>query len=191
MNFCFLLHTVKKFFGNLNESNVQRFPERILLMKEKRLSKKEKLFCLYYCSLRNARESASLAGYVLPVSSGNTLLQKDAVKKEIARLSALNCDGEEVKAGFRRLAFGSPADCLKILFKEEMSDEEIERLDLFNISEIKKAKNGAIEIKFFDRIKAMEHLSACENAHKENEAIPFYEAIRKGADAISCVRFDE
>ena len=162
-----------------------------LLMKEKKLTKKEKLFCLFYCETRNSREAALAAGYILPSASGAKLLQKDSIRKEINNISSKASDSFEVQAGFRRLAFGSPADCIKMLFKEEMTDDELERLDLFNISEIKKAKNGAIEIKFFDRIKAMEHLSACGNAHDGDEALPFYEAIQKGADAINCVRFDE
>lgn len=160
-------------------------------MKEKKLSKKEKLFCLFYCELRNAREAASAAGYIMPSASGGKLLQNDGIIEEINRISSKTCDDFEIRAGFRRLAFGSPADSVKLLFREDISDSELETLDLFNISEIKKAKNGSIEIKFFDRIKAMEHLSACENAHDGDEALPFYEAIRKGADAINGVRFDE
>ncbi|MBQ7580621.1 MAG: terminase small subunit [Clostridia bacterium] len=160
-------------------------------MKDKKLSKKERLFCLYFSSMRNAREAACSAGYVMPFASGAALLQKESIKKEIERLSTEKNVSDEVGAGFRRLAFGSPADCIKLLFREEMTDDELEKLDLFNLSEIKKAKNGSIEIKFFDRIKAMEHLSACENAHESDEALPFYEAIRKGADAINGVRFDE
>ncbi|MBQ7653975.1 MAG: terminase small subunit [Clostridia bacterium] len=160
-------------------------------MKERNLTKKEKQFCLYFSVLRNAREAACAAGFVMPGATGNLILQKEAVRKEIGRLSADLEDRDEVKAGFRRLAFGSTADCLKLLFKEDVSDDELEKLDLFNISEIKKAKNGAIEIKFFDRIKAMEYLSDCENAHENDDAVPFYEAIKKGADAINCVRFDE
>ena len=160
-------------------------------MKETQLSKKEKLFCQIFSTHRNAREAAALAGYIVPFASGNLLLQKDAVRNEIIRISERNFDSDEVKAGFRRLAFGSTADCVKLLFKDEISDEEIEKLDLFNVSEIKKAKNGAIELKFFDRLKAMEQLSVCENTHDDDSAQPFYEAIRKGADAIRRVGFDE
>lgn len=160
-------------------------------MKENKLSKKEMLFCRLYSTHRNAREAAALAGYLLPSASGNLLMQKENVRKEINRISADFADADEICAGFRRLAFGSTADCMKMLFKEDFTDEELEQLDLFNISEIKKAKNGAIEIKFFDRIKALEYLSACENAHEGDDALPFYEAIKKGADAINFARYDE
>ena len=161
-----------------------------LQMKEKTLSKKEKLFCTYFSSLRNAREAAALSGYLLPNQTGKVLLQKSSIKNEIERISSLPTS-EEIVAGYRRIAFGSPSDCIKLIFKESVTDEELEQLDLFNISEIKKAKSGNIEIKFFDRIKALEHLENCENTHNTQTALPFYEAIRKGAEAIKMTRFDE
>lgn len=160
-------------------------------MKEKTLSKKEKLFCSYFSVLRNARESAALSGYILPFTTGNMLLQKSSVKKEIDLLTSKYPDCDEVKAGFRRLAFGSTADCIKLVFKDDIKDEDIESFDLFNISEIKKAKNGNVEIKFFDRIKAMEHLLNCENTHNNDSAVEFFEAIQKGANAIKSVGLNE
>lgn len=160
-------------------------------MKEKTLSKKEKLFCHYFFAFRNARDAAAMSGYLLPFASGNMLLQKSQIKNEIKKISENYFDSDEVKAGLRRLAFGSACDCVKILFKDDISDDELETLDLFNISEIKKAKNGSIEIKFFDRLKALEHLSVCENTRSENSAQPFFEAIRKGANAIGGARLDE
>ncbi|CDD52605.1 terminase small subunit [Ruminococcus sp. CAG:379] len=39
-----------------------------------------------------------------------------------------------------------------------MSGEQLSRLDLFNVSEIKKVKGGGLEIKFFDRQKALERM---------------------------------
>ena len=58
--------------------------------------------------------------------------------------------------GYERLALGKVTDAIKLLYCENLSDDEIEKLDLTNISEIKKPKDGAMEIKFFDRLKALE-----------------------------------
>ena len=160
-------------------------------MKEKTLSKKEKLFCSYFSVLRNAREAACLSGYLLPFATGNMLLQKNSIQKEISKISENYPVSDEVKAGFRRLAFGSTADCIKLVFRDDISDEDIESFDLFNVSEIKKAKNGNVEIKFFDRIKAMEHLLNCENTHNNDSAVEFFEAIQKGANAIKSVGLNE
>lgn len=94
--------------------------------------------------------------------------------------------------GYKRLAFGSAADALKLIFREEPpTDEEIEQMDLFNISEIKKPKGGGLEIKFFDRLKPLERLSEMTANEGENSALPFYEALNNGAKALLGREADE
>ncbi len=62
-------------------------------------------------------------------------------------------------------------------------------MDLFNISEIKRKKGGDIEIKFFDRLKALERL--CELCSKEDEeAHSLFSAIEKGASALGDDSFE-
>ncbi len=54
---------------------------------------------------------------------------------------------------------------MKLLLKgEEMSARQLSRLDLFNISDLKRNTGGVTEIKFYDRLKALEQLSEFENA---------------------------
>ena len=66
---------------------------------------------------------------------------------------------EEVRDGLRRLAFGEIHDAVLLLFADESEIlEKLGELDLFNISEIKRPKGGGMEIKFFDRIRALEKL---------------------------------
>ena len=61
--------------------------------------------------------------------------------------------------GLERLAFGSSADAVKLVLSENVPDEdELGRLNLFNVSEIKKVKGGGVEVKFSDRQKALEKL---------------------------------
>lgn len=62
-------------------------------------------------------------------------------------------------AGYIRLAFGSVADAVSLIYMDKPSREELEKMDLFLVSEIKHPKEGALEIKFFDRLKALEKLS--------------------------------
>lgn len=88
---------------------------------------------------------------------------------------------EQVTQGLTQLALGSVNDAVSLLF---MSEEEImqrlPKLKLFNVSEIKRPKGGGMEIKFFDRIKAMERLSYTE-ASRQESALSFYEALEKSA----------
>lgn len=152
------------------------------------LKEKEKLFCSYYSESRNARSAAAKAGYgILTHRSAVKLMAREEIRKEIERIDRTRLvTADEVIAGYRQLAFGSVADVLKIIYNEESPDRyELEGLDLFNVSEIKKPKGGGLEIKFFDRLKALEHLEAMSNGRsKEDSALPFYLALEKSAAAL-------
>ena len=90
-----------------------------------------------------------------------------------------------VERGLMRLAFGSVADALKLMLCEDsMSAEEIEKLDLFNVSDIKRPKGGGLEIKFFDRIKALERLEKLGSS-EENTQSSFIKALSEGAKMLA------
>ena len=74
-----------------------------------------------------------------------------------------------VKSGLERIAFGSANDAALLVFSEEMPNpDKISELDLFNVSEIKRVKGGGVEVKLFDRQKALERLYeyAVQNSSK-------------------------
>lgn len=72
---------------------------------------------------------------------------------------------ETVKEGLKHLAFGSCNDAVVLAFAEELPPKSvIEQLDLYNVSEIKRVKGGGVEIKLFDRLKALEKLYEIESA---------------------------
>lgn len=73
---------------------------------------------------------------------------------------------------------------MSLLFKEEVTDEEIRQMDLYNISDIKRKKGGDIEIKFFDRLKALEHLQQLACQEENNPAATLFSAIEKSACAL-------
>ncbi len=83
--------------------------------------------------------------------------------------------------GLRRLAFGRINDALELL-KDDFCFDHAEKLDLFNVSEIKRAKGGGVEVKFFDRLEALEKLAELESAERgETGADSFFTALRKSA----------
>ena len=59
-------------------------------------------------------------------------------------------------------------------------------MDLYCISEIKRPKDGSMEIKFFDRLKALEKLTQESGADTEERKSPspVYEAILLGSKAL-------
>ncbi len=151
------------------------------------LGKREKLFCLNYALLRNGRDAAARSGYSInPTAAAVKLLSRREIAEEIAAITAAQQPMQkEAAMGYKRLAFGSAADALKLIFKDEApTDDEIEQMDLFNIAEIKKPKGGGLEIKFFDRLKPLERLSEMTANEGENSALPFYEALNNGAKAL-------
>ena len=151
------------------------------------MTDKERLFCSYYAEDGDARGCAARAGFVVaPRRSAARLLAREEIRNEISRLEKeRKALSSEVEKGLRRLAFGSVADALKLMLCEEtMTAEEIERLDLFNVSDIKRPKGGGLEIKFFDRLKALERLEKLSTG-EENTQSSFVQALAEGAKMLS------
>lgn len=153
----------------------------------KKLTSKEQLFCRFYIETQNLREAAAKAGYSFPSDKlAIRLLQRPEINQEVERLTRLNqkpCE-EEIAAGFRRIAFGSIADAVRLLFLSgEVDAGQLEQMDLYCISEIKHPKGGGMEIKFFDRLKALEKLSEISNSTSDSVA-PFYQALERSANKL-------
>lgn len=154
------------------------------------LTSKETEFCRIYVSTGNSREAAARAGYAFPEKSGLKLLSRDCIVKEIERLSESAKISAEATDGLRRIAFGSVTDAIRLILGAEDIDDP-EELDLFMISEIKMPKSGGLEIKFFDRIKALEALAGLSENGTTEGAAPFINAIFKGAKAITDIERSE
>lgn len=95
-------------------------------------------------------------------------------EKMYARLASL---------GYQRLAFGNISDAVSLLYIEHPTPEQLKSMDLFMVSEIKKPKDGMLEIKFFDRLKALEKLETAGNP--ADGVKDLFDAIGKGAKAVS------
>lgn len=153
-------------------------------MNEKKLTKKEMDFCRMYMRLRNPKEAAIRAGYdVFPEYRAICLLSKKEIHQKITELQKeATADESLVSAGLQRLAFGSCADAVKlILSASQDTSPDIDSLDLFNVAEIKFTCGKGMEIKFFDRLKALEKLAEISQSGKETGALSFYEALERSA----------
>ncbi|MDE6763575.1 MAG: hypothetical protein K2J73_07845 [Oscillospiraceae bacterium] len=65
---------------------------------------------------------------------------------------------------------------------ETLTEEDIRRLDLYNVSELKFGK-GVCEIKFADRLKAIEKLHEIRSSMAaDGEAKSFFDAIGRAAE---------
>ena len=155
-------------------------------MLSKKLTEKEKLFCSYYAQGGDARGCAARAGFTLtPQRSAAKLLARSEIKAEISKIEKERKTAYAAERGLYRLAFGSVTDALRLMLcGDEMSAEDIEKLDFFNVAEIKRPKGGGIEIKFFDRLKALERLEKLGTG-EENPQSSFIQALSEGAKLIS------
>lgn len=149
------------------------------------MTSKEKLFCTYYSLRRNPREAAVKSGYMFPEKTALRLLKRKEIENEIARIDKQRKTGDEdIASGYYRLAFGCVSDAISLLFSENVSPDDIEKMDLFNIAEIKRKKNGDIEIKFFDRLKALQLLGELFSSSDTASTSSLFSAIEKGALAL-------
>ena len=148
----------------------------------KKLTKKEKAFCRGFLERGSIAEAESFAGMS---KGGSELICRDDILEEIERLSQLQNKSlkQLARSGLKRLAMGNIADAVSLISMKDYDSETLKNMDLFMVSEIKRSEKGQIEIKFFDRFKALEKLNDdCESL--ENNT-PFYDALMMGAETLN------
>ena len=112
------------------------------------------------------------------------MLGTAVVRRQLQKLGKQRPSNPAALAGLRRLAFGRINDALALL-RDDAGEISPETLDLFNVSEIKRAKGGGVEIKFFDRLEALERLSELEDrADNAANADGFFTALQKGMELV-------
>ncbi len=147
---------------------------------------REKEFCrrLALCAdpLRAARE----AGYKHPEQSLCRLMGREDIAGEVNRLSRNMRSMYESAAvcGLYHLAYGGAGDALTLLYSESLTPERLKELDLSRVSEIKRTDKG-VEIKFCDRVKAIEKLTELLRVGSQNgSAGGLLDAMRLSAQAL-------
>lgn len=98
----------------------------------------------------------------------------DEEKKEIRR---------RIRESLEQLAFGSVNDAIRLLFCEDPDMRTLRRLNLFSVAEVRRPKGGGMEIKFVDRMEALQCLKEfCEQEDDDRERLlPFYQALEENA----------
>ncbi len=145
------------------------------------MTKKEKAFCVGYLDTGSIIEAEKYAGLT---GKGYSLITRDDINSEIRRLSKMQEKnlGVVAKAGLRRLATDSVSDAVRLVYMDNPDTETLESLNLYMVSEIRR-RDSSIEIKFFDRLKALDKLSGSESGI--SDSVPFYDALIAGAEQLS------
>lgn len=147
----------------------------------KKLKPREKRFCTAFAGTCDASYAARRAGFGRDCGQiGEELLCDDRILDEIERISARRSKTLSglAAAGYSRLAFGDISDALKLLYIKNPTPGQLDDMDLTMISEIK-SKDGYLEIKFFDRLKALDRLE--NSAARDTSVSGLFEAIGKDA----------
>lgn len=155
------------------------------MRKKRGLTKREILFCQYYARYGDPRRAAAKAGWTAGAErAGMLLLRREDIRQEICRAAKEAARLETARSGWERLAVGSISDAVRLLYHSgETPPECLEEMELLNVSEIKRPRGGGMEIKFFDRIKALEGMQQLQCGMQE-ESASFYAALERGAAAL-------
>lgn len=87
----------------------------------------------------------------------------------------------KIMCGYEKLAFGEVSDPVRLLFQEKITAAGIRKMNLFNVAQIKK-KDNEVDIKFFDRIKALQCMQEMETEQPKLKG--FLEAVQKAAESV-------
>lgn len=98
------------------------------------------------------------------------------------RLSKRIRDGDiqqkDVARRLAELAFGKPNDCVRLVLGET---ENVGKLDLSLLSELKRSEKGALELRLIDRLKALELLAQIAEADG-SDLESFLKALQGGEE---------
>lgn len=101
----------------------------------------------------------------------------------------MRCTKSKEKAvlELRRMVSGKVNDAVKLLFIDPEELSILDGFDLSMVSEVKRAANGTVEVKFIDRLRAIELLmteSAEAEAQGQKRPAMLYDAIDRAAAAF-------
>lgn len=154
-------------------------------MKQSQEAKRKNLFCFYTARGYSPEDAAKAAGYPAKQcgQQAAVLLGQASIRRRCKKLSKelrWCSPGTLARAGLERLALAG-ADCAAFLLNEDGECQE--GTDFYNVSEIKRPKGGGLEIRFFDRLKALSLLAELESEQPES-AGSLLDALNRSAHEL-------
>lgn len=151
---------------------------------------RRRLFCYFLARLGNPREAAVQAGYPAAKADEHAaaLITDKRVLAMTMRYARLELEQDawgQALHGLRRLAFGAVNDAVALVMNADSDehDPDVASLDLFHVAEIKRPKGGGCEVKFYDRLAALQALVAQGGAGASKEG-SLYQALEHSARAL-------
>lgn len=138
-------------------------------------------FAYYLTRCRSPEQAARHCGWT--GDEWIPLMEEREVKRLTRRYQKLlpkENPGELARLGLEQLVFSSPELC-------DFDTEDASGPRLFQASEMKRQKGGTLEIKFWDKLKALEMLIGLDKQDREekgNSTPPLWAALEQGARAL-------
>ncbi len=152
------------------------------------LTKTQKKFLYQFFRSRNIEEAAAACGFShdSAYEEGIKILSHPQAFGFLASMTVTmkKTAGSTVEDALERLINGRINDAVILAESnpEELTETDIRKLDLYNVSEFKIGK-GVCEIKFADRLKAIEKLNEIRSGKAVDDlAQSFFDAIGKAAE---------
>lgn len=138
----------------------------------------ERTFCYVYLRTMDPRQAAAAIGW----EEGEKLLENPKVRQRMERMrSDLNGEirREDAVRRLSELAFGKVNDAAALA--EPEGRQRLGELDLSAVSELKIGERG-IEVKFLDRVRALETLCKLLGENREDTGDDFFRALEDAAE---------
>jgi len=94
-----------------------------------------------------------------------------------------NISREDIAAALAKIALSKPNAAIELAYMEKPSRSTISRPDLSAVSEFRRNSAGSVEIKFVDRVKALDTLNAVLGGEADSEQISeFFRALEEAGE---------
>lgn len=137
-------------------------------------------FCRLYLETMDVNAAAKRCG----IADGCAMLERESVRREVQRQREAGGDvrREDVVRRLCALAFAPEADAIRLAWLENPA-QAADGLNLSSVAEFKRSSTGGVEIKFIDRVKALEALERILGGGEDAEApLAFLRALEEAGE---------
>lgn len=139
-------------------------------------TQRKRAFAYHYYRGQEPAQAAKLAGW--PPEEGVRLLRDAVVRRQLSQLRQAAQDPsdpqESARRGLERIIFCDNRGAVRLLEGEEEAEA-----DLAGVAEFKRPKGGGLEVRFYDKLKAIQMLQEMTPA-ADNAANALLEALSRG-----------
>lgn len=138
-------------------------------------------FCAAYLRTMSPEAAAAECG----IRDGYEMLGRETVRRELQKMRGhfAGITREDVIRRLAELAFAPANDAIRLAYLDDPA-REVDGLNLSSVAEFRHNSAGSVEIRFIDRIKALDALyTLLEGGAESDEAAAFFRALEEAGGA--------